>query len=72
MPNTNLKRTAPPLPQGRRQVFKGGGLDPRYDKRGGGGAVRFRPDTKSGGGGRGGAWVCAVHFRHNTKGGRVA
>ena len=34
MPNTDLKRT---LPQGRRQVFKGGGLDPRYDKRGGGG-----------------------------------
>ena len=28
------------------------------------GAVRFRPDTKS----RGGAG-CAVHFRHNSKGG---
>ena len=47
--------STPPLPQGRRQVVKGGGLDPRYDKRGGGGgggggggAVRFRPDTKSG------------------------
>ena len=39
MSNTDLKRTAPPplLPQGRRQVYKGGGLDPRYDKRGEGG-----------------------------------
>ena len=72
--------STPPLPQGRRQVFKGGG--------GGGGAVRFRPDMKSGGGGGGGGvvlsalgpirkagegvCVCAVHFRHNTKGGGVA
>ena len=49
---------------------------------GGGAAVRFRPDTKSGvcecvwvcvgvcGGGC--VWRCAVHFRHNTKGGGVA
>ena len=61
MPNTDLKRTAHPplLPQGRRQVFKGGGLDPRYDKRGGGG----------GGGACVCVCVCAVHFRHNTKGG---
>ena len=33
------------------------------------GAVLSRPDTKIGGGGGGGRG-CAVHFRHNTKGGR--
>ena len=54
--NTDLKRTAPPppLPQGRRQVFKGGGLDPRYDKRGGGGGEVLSasgPIRKAGGGG---------------------
>ena len=56
MPNTDLKRTAPPppLPQGRRQVFKGGGLDPQYDKRGGGGREVLSasgPIRKAGGGG---------------------
>ena len=36
-----------------------GGLDPRYEKRrgGGGDAVRFKPDSKSGGGGGGGGGV---------------
>ena len=41
-------------------------------KAGGGGAVRFRPDTKSGGGVGVCLCVCAVHFRHNSKGGGVA
>ena len=41
-----------------------GGLDPRYDKRG---AVRFRPDMKSGGGGGGGGGGGAVHFRPDMK-----
>ena len=48
----------PPLPQGRRQVFKGGGLDPRYDKRGGEVLSASGPIRKAGGGGGGGGGGC--------------
>ena len=61
--------STPPLPQGRRLVFKGGGLDPRYDKRGGGGGgggvlSSSGPIRKAGGGGGE-----AVRFRPDTKSG---
>ena len=36
----------------------------------GGGLSASGPIRKAGGGG--GEWWCAVHFRHNTKGGGVA
>ena len=67
------------------RIFQIGGSRPAIRKAGwgvgGGGAVRFRPDMKSGGGGllytsgtirkarRGGGGGDAVRFRHDTKGG---
>ena len=71
MLNTDLKRTAPPLPQGRRQVFKGGGLDPRYDKRGGGGGgvSASGPIRKAGGGGGEGV-LSALGSIRKARGGR--
>ena len=47
------------------RVFQNGGLRPAIRNAGGGGAVRFRHDTKSGGGGGG---CCPLQARYEKRG----
>ena len=54
------------ISRGGYRVFQKGGLRPAIQNAGGGGAVRFRPDTKSGGRGGGGG---GQRFRPDTKSG---